>query len=107
MTLRELCERQQVSRRAVQGYEALGLVKPAGRNKMGYLLYGEREEERVHLIRKLQQFGFSLREVQEIIDAPAEEKRRALERRAKILREEKDSLNEYIEEIEQMMTQIK
>ena len=32
-TLREVCDLLGVSRRAVQGYEKVGLVEPSGRNK--------------------------------------------------------------------------
>lgn len=41
MTLREICEALEVSRRAIQGYEKAGLVVATGRNKYGHLLYDE------------------------------------------------------------------
>ena len=39
MTLHELCDAFGISRRTVQGYEKLGLVRATGRNPRGYLLY--------------------------------------------------------------------
>ena len=44
-TLRQVCTELNVSRRAVQGYEKAGLVAPSGKNKYGYLLYGEEARE--------------------------------------------------------------
>lgn len=35
MTLREICETLELSRRALQGYEKVGLVTATGRNKYG------------------------------------------------------------------------
>ena len=43
VTLRELCENVGVTRRAIQGYEKMGLVKANETNKYGHLLYGEVE----------------------------------------------------------------
>lgn len=69
-TLREVCAKYKVSRRAVQGYEKAGIVKPTGKNKMGYLLYDTATQERIGIIRMYQDIGFSIREIKEIIDAP-------------------------------------
>lgn len=35
MTLREVCNKTGVSRRAIQGYEKVGLVLSSGKNKYG------------------------------------------------------------------------
>ena len=43
-TLRQVCTGLKLSRRAVQGYEQAGLVATFGKNKYGYLLYGEPEQ---------------------------------------------------------------
>lgn len=56
MTLREICETLEVSRRAIQGYENAGLVKATGRNKYGHLLYDDKAKERI-AIRKMQLYG--------------------------------------------------
>lgn len=69
-TLREVCAKYKVSRRAVQGYEKAGMVKSIGKNKMGYLLYDAATQERIGIIRMYQEMGFSVREIKEIIDAP-------------------------------------
>lgn len=68
-TLRQLCAELKVSRRAVQGYEKMGLVAPSGKNKYGHLLYGEPERERIRLVRFYQQMGFQLKEIKELLNA--------------------------------------
>ena len=57
-TLREICNILEVTRRAVQGYEKAGLVAPSERNKYGYLIYNEIEQERIKKIKLYQQFDF-------------------------------------------------
>ena len=47
LTLREVCNRIGVSRRAVQGYESAGLVNAAHKNERGYLLYDEKAQGRI------------------------------------------------------------
>lgn len=39
LTLRQVCSVVNVSRRAVQGYEKMGLVSATNKNERGYLLY--------------------------------------------------------------------
>lgn len=58
MTLREICAAANVSRRAVQGYEKAGLVKPSGKTKRGYLIYDEKTQERIRKIKLYQELGF-------------------------------------------------
>ena len=60
-TLREVCAKYKVSRRAVQGYEKAGIVKSTGKNKMGYLLYDAATQERIGIIRMYQEIGYSVR----------------------------------------------
>lgn len=49
-TLKEVCTELGVSRRAIQGYEAVGLVKATRKNKYGYLLYNQYAQERIERI---------------------------------------------------------
>lgn len=62
MTLREVCDAFEVSRRAVQGYEKEGLVSASERNERGYLLYDKTEQEKIRQIKFYQQLGFKLKE---------------------------------------------
>ena len=87
MTLREICIAAGVTRRAVQGYEKAGLAAPTGKTSRGYLLYDLEMQERIKMIRLYQQLGFSLKEIGEIIDAPNERKKMALQEREEKLKE--------------------
>ena len=87
-TLRQLHDSLGVTRRAMQGYEQEGLVTPSGRNKYGHLLYDEMAQERVARIRLYQQLGFRRKEIAELLDAPAQVVKDALE--ACILRMEQE-----------------
>mgnify|MGYP003312122762 CR=1 FL=1 len=69
-TLREICDELNVSRRAVQGYEKMGLVAACSRTERGYLLYDLDTYERIKVIKFYQELGYSLKEIKEIIDLP-------------------------------------
>lgn len=96
MTLREICVAAGVTRRAVQGYEKAGLVAPTGKTLRGYLLYDLNSQERIKLIRLYQQLGFSIKDIKEIIDAPKEIKKQALEIRIEKLKEEGNNIESLI-----------
>ena len=89
-TLHEVCEEIGVSRRAVQGYEKLGLVKPSARNKYGHLLYDANTRKRISIIKDYQRLGFSLKEIENLIDAPSQVVMDALEKQVIKLQEERD-----------------
>ena len=67
MTLKEVCKELGVTRRAVQGYEKAGLVSFSGKNKYGYLLYDDVAIEKIRIIKKYQDFGFSIKEIKELL----------------------------------------
>jgi MerR family transcriptional regulator, copper efflux regulator len=53
--------------RAIHLYEELGLLTPAARSKGGYRLYGPEALTRINWITKLQTLGFSLGDIQTIV----------------------------------------
>ena len=98
MSLKTLCEKLDVSRRIIQGYEEKGLLGPSGKNKYGHLLYDEKAYHRAKMIKFLRQLGFGLNEIKMIIDAPEEVLKEALKRRVEELEIDKDRLIQIIEE---------
>ena len=58
MTLKEVCKKIGVTRRAVQGYEKAGLVSFSGKNKYGYLLYDEVAIEKIRIVLCIQSLAF-------------------------------------------------
>lgn len=96
-TLREVCAKYKVSRRAVQGYEKAGLVKSTGKNKMGHLLYDAAMQERIGIICMYRRIGFSVREIKEIIDASGISIIPILENQMNKLKKERERIEEQIE----------
>ena len=90
-TLKETCVELGVSRRAVQGYEAAGLVKATRKNKYGYLLYNQHARDRIEQIKFFQDLGFSIKEITILIDAPKEVLKLKLEEQVLKLTEELDN----------------
>lgn len=89
-TLHEVYEELGVTRRAVQGYEKRGLVKPSARNKYGHLLYDDHAQKRIALIKDYQKLGFKLKEIESLIDAPSQVVKEALEKQVIKLQEERN-----------------
>lgn len=77
-----------------------GLVAPSERNKYGYLLYNEIEQERIKKIKLYQQFGFKLKEIKDLIDAPEYVVKEAVERQVSKLRSEITRLSTLIDRAE-------
>ena len=100
-TLREVCAETGISRRAIQGYEKLGLLTPANRNKYGHLLYDEAGRKQIQLIWFYQQLGFSLKEIQELLDAPNEVKKVALQNKVAQLEVRYGQLQQLIHQAKQ------
>ena len=96
MTLREICLSADVTRRAVQGYEKAGLVSASGKNERGYLLYDGSSQERIRKIRFFQELGFTIKEIKNIMDAPNDVLKAALENRIEKLKMEKSQMEHLI-----------
>lgn len=106
MTLKEICETLEVSRRAIQGYEKAGLVTATARNKYGHLLYDDAAKLRIAQIKFYQQLGFTIKEIILIIDAPNPVIKSALEQQVQKLQTEKTELDELIKKANQMIIQL-
>ena len=105
-TLQEIYNTLGITRRAIQGYEEMGLVRASDKNKYGYLLYGENELKRIEKIKLYQEFGFKLKEIKELIDAPNHIVKTALERRGEKLKEEQEKLNTLILQAEALIKEL-
>lgn len=103
MTLREICNSAGVSRRAIQGYESVGLVFATRKNERGHLLYDMHSLERIKRIKLYQQFGFTVKEISDIIDAPDSILKVVLEERMIRLKEEKKQLEVLIDKVNELI----
>nr|MBX2819365.1 MerR family transcriptional regulator [Rhodothermaceae bacterium] len=54
--------------RTLHYYEEIGLLFPAGRSEKGYRLYGMVEVQRLQSILSLQQLGFALEDIRQVLD---------------------------------------
>lgn len=106
MTLRELCKESGATRRAIQGYEQVGLVKATGKNKYGHLLYDEVAQERICLIRLYQRIGFHIKEIKNIIDASDEVKIKALTEKVAELKTKRKEVDEVCHIAEKMISEM-
>ena len=106
MTLREVCENAGVSRRAVQGYEQAGLITPIGKNKRGYLLYSQEEQEKIKQIKFSQEMGFSIKEIKKMSSAPREDVKKAIEQKIEALWLEIERKESIIERAELLLKQL-
>ena len=95
LSLREIRNTLGLSRRVIQGYEEYGLVRPSSRNKYGHLLYDQETVNRMANIRFLQNLGFELKEIAEVIDMPTEEMKKLLKERSVII---KDQIQNLVDE---------
>ena len=100
MTLRELCQALDISRRTVQGYEAQGLVSASKKTNMGYLIYDSDAQQRVRRIRQYQRYGFKIKEIAILLDASEKMLKSKLEKRLINLRKENCQLQQTIAELE-------
>jgi DNA-binding transcriptional MerR regulator len=87
-TVREAAELSGVTIRALHHYDEIGLLKPSGRSESGYRLYSQRDLLRLQEIVAWRQLGFSLREVQELVDEPGHDRAAALRRQRTLARDQ-------------------
>lgn len=63
----EVAQLAGVSPDTVRHYERVGILAPAPRTSSGYRMYGNAAVDRVHLVRRALQLGFTLAELSEIL----------------------------------------
>ena len=106
LTLRQVCNVVNVSRRAIQGYEKAGLVTATSKNERGHLLYDENARERIKRIKLFQDMGFTVREITKIIDGPDNVLKEALEKRLEILKLEYRQTENMIGIVQDMINKL-
>jgi DNA-binding transcriptional MerR regulator len=69
-TVKELAEMSGVSVRTLHHYDAIGLVRPAGRSASGYRLYGEEELLRLQQVLFYRELDMILEEIGRLVERP-------------------------------------
>ena len=67
MNISEAAKLSGLSAKQIRDYEKLGLLKPAARSLSGYRHYEEKDIERLHFIRHSRDVGFSLQQIEQLI----------------------------------------
>lgn len=105
-TLAEVCKMTGITRRAIQGYEKMGLVVAKEKNKYGHLLYGNEEIKRIEKIKLYQELGFKLREIKEIITAPDDIVKFELQQKVTFLETEVEAKRRVILQVKKIIEEL-
>ena len=96
MTVNEVSKLTGVSIRALQYYDAIGLLPPAGYTEAGYRLYDDAAMERLQQILLFRELEFPLKEIKRILDSPNFDRSKALEQQIELLTMKKEHLENLI-----------
>jgi DNA-binding transcriptional MerR regulator len=116
MRIGQLAQITQKTTRTLRLYEEQGLLQPLGRTDGGFRLYAPENIHRIHYIQKLQQLGYSLNQIHELLEhwnsyANSSEGMRAIqgvyERQLEKVKEQISALKILEQELEQSISFIK
>ena len=78
-TVKQISSLTGVSVRTLHHYDSIGLLKPTAVTEAGYRLYNDAALQRLQQILMLRELGFPLKDIQAILDAPENVRRKALD----------------------------
>lgn len=102
-TVREVADLAGITVRALHHYDEIGLLRPTQRTDAGYRLYSHEDLQRLQEILGWQQLGFSLREVQTLLDDPSYDRVAALERQRELAESQRDGLETMIAALDEAL----
>lgn len=91
-TIGKVSELAGVTVRTLHHYDEIGLLCPSERSDAGYRLYSYEDLTRLQEILVWRQLGFSLTEVQQLLDDPAHDRQRALRQQRELVELELERL---------------
>jgi DNA-binding transcriptional MerR regulator len=92
-----------VTIRTLHHYDEVGLLSPSGRSDAGYRLYEDSDLERLQRILFYKELGFTLKEIQAIVDDPRTDPVGHLDRQRRLLTERIERLSAMVEAIDYEM----
>ena len=95
-TVKEVSKLTGVSVRALHHYDSIGLLKPTQVTEAGYRLYDADALERLYMILVYRELGLSLKEIDDILDAPDYDRNRVLEHQIGLMQEKVSKLQDRI-----------
>lgn len=99
-TVKQVAQLAKVSVRTLHHYDEIGLLPPSGRTEAGYRLYDDRDLERLQQILIYRQLDFSLEAIQQLLDDPTFDRRRALAEQRQMLLERIEQTHQVIRAID-------
>jgi MerR family transcriptional regulator, thiopeptide resistance regulator len=91
-TVGQVSEMTGVTVRTLHHYDEIGLLAPRGRSEAGYRLYAYEDLARLQEILVWRALGFSLSEIQAMLDDPAHDRIGALRRQRELIERESERL---------------
>lgn len=101
MTIGEIAARAGVPTATIRYYEGRGLIPEAPRTSSGYRRYDENAAERLRFIKRAQDLGFSLDDVQELLELRVDDPTTCSAVEAKV-RLKRDLVRQKIRELQRM-----
>lgn len=95
-TVHEVSRLTGVSIRALQYYDKIGLLPPAGYTESGYRLYDDTALEKLQQILLFRELEFSLKDIRKIMESPDFDRGKALEQQIALLTLKKEHLENLI-----------
>lgn len=102
MRIKEVADLVGISKRALQHYDQIGLLSP-GKTNSGYRMYSVEDLDRLQQILFFKELGFSLKEIQKIINSPSFNQEEALKMHRKMLTEKNQKIYEMIMTIDRTL----
>lgn len=99
LTITQMRRLTGVSRRTLQDYDALGLLKHRDTTPGGYWLYADEDVERLSVIQMLHHFGYTRKEIGEVIDDPGISLNQLLDRAQASLERKRDHISGLLNHI--------
>ena len=99
MTIGQAAQRSGVPPKTIRYYESVGLIKPAARGENKYRNYSDREIEILRFINRARGLGFSLKEVERLLELYRDRTRPSREVKRLALR--------HIDDLDQKITHLK
>lgn len=105
-TLSEVVKELGVSRRKIQGYEEMGLLRPFARNERGWLLYDDSCVEQIKRLSFYQEIGLSRQEILIFQKASGDERKKILKRQQVILQKKIKQNHEMCRKISELLDEM-
>lgn len=99
-SIQELARLSGVTTRTLRWYDEIGLLKPCRVAESGYRYYSSAEVERLESILYYRALGVDLKRIKACLDAPAFNRRDALEEHLKALRREQERVEGLIKSVQ-------